>query len=356
LDSEVLIIGAGIIGLSSALGLLQRGVKVTLLERGATGAESSWAGGGILSPLCPWDYSDAVTRLTTRGAALFPAWAESLHAATGIDPEYEVSGMLILPPCDELAAQQWCTVHGVKLERAKDALLMPDVAQVRNPRLVQALRQQVEALGGRIVEQCVVHELLTEQGQITALATSAGAFSAQSYIVTAGAWSKEVLGQHALQLDIKPMRGQMLLFKFPRPPLPHIVLQGDMYMIPRRDGHLLVGSTLEDVGFDKSTTQTAAADLRQRAAVVLPQLRDMPLVQQWAGLRPASPHNIPTIGRHPHLENLYINSGHFRYGVTMAPASAEILLHEMTPQHELTNSPQLLDASPYQAGWGHPLR
>lgn len=346
MDPDVLIIGAGIIGLSSALGLLQRGAKVTLLERGAAGGESSWAGGGILSPLCPWDYSDAVTRLTARGAALFPAWAEALHVATGMDPEYVVSGMLIFPPCDEYAAQQWCTAHGARLERMKDALLMPDVAQVRNPRLVQALRKQVENLGGRIVEQCAVHELLTEQGHVAGLTTSVGAFSAQSYVVTAGAWSKEVLGQHALQLDIKPMRGQMLLFKLPEPPLPHIVLQGDMYMIPRRDGHLLVGSTLEDVGFDKSTTQIAAISLRQRAAVVLPQLRDMPLMQQWAGLRPASPHNIPIIARHPQLENLYINSGHFRYGVTMAPASVEILLNTMTGE------PQALDVTPYQAGWG----
>lgn len=354
MDSEVLIIGAGIIGLSSALGLLQRGAKVTLLERGVAGGESSWAGGGILSPLCPWDYSDAVTRLTAHGAALFPAWAESLHAATGIDPEYVVSGMLILQPFDEQSARQWCAAHGARLEWVRDtrhdALLMPDVAQVRNPRLVQALRQQVEALGGRIIEQCAVHELLTEQGSVTGLATSAGMFSAQSYIVTAGAWSKEVLGRYALQLDIKPMRGQMLLFKFAAPPLPHIVLQRDLYMIPRRDGHLLVGSTMEDVGFDKNITQTATADLRQRAQTVLPRLCDMPLAKQWAGLRPASPHNIPTIGRHPHLKNIYINSGHFRYGVTMAPASAEILLNEMTGQ------PQALDVAPYQAGWGNTLR
>jgi glycine oxidase len=106
-----------------------------------------------------------------------------------------------------------------------------------------------------------------------------------------------------------------------------------------------VGSTLEDVGFDKSTTQAAAASLRQRAAAVLPQLCDMPLVQQWAGLRPASPHNIPIIARHPQLENLYINTGQFRYGVTMAPASVEILLNAMSGE------PQALDVTPYQTGW-----
>jgi len=107
------------------------------------------------------------------------------------------------------------------------------------------------------------------------------------------------------------------------------LLQGDLYFIPRRDGHLLVGSTLEDVGFDKSTTEEARAMLLQRAAVLLPALRDMPVVKHWAGLRPGSPGNIPTIGRHPDFSNLYLNSGHFRYGVTMAPASVEVLLNEI---------------------------
>ena len=342
-------------GLATAQRLLLQGASVTVLERGAVGRESSWAGGGILSPLCPWDYPDEVTRLTSRGAVLFAGWAEALHAATGIDPEYEPSGMLVLPPFDMQSAQQWCAVHDVALQQiaAADsvpaasgvALLLPQVAQVRNPKLMHALRQHVESLGGRILQQCTVRELVDGAGRVQALGTSCGEFSAGTYIVTAGAWSKEVLGRHALHLDIKPVRGQMLLFKFEMPPLRHIVLQHNMYLIPRRDGHLLVGSTLEDVGFDKSITQVAAADLRLRAVKVLPQLQGMPVVQHWAGLRPASPHNIPTIARHPLLDNLYINSGHFRYGVTMAPASVEILLNEMT------GAPQPFDVMPYRAGW-----
>ena len=373
--TNCIVAGGGIAGLATAHALLQTGSAVTLLERGAIGQESSWAGGGILSPLCPWDYPDAVTRLTQRGAALFPAWAQALHAATGIDPEYEVSGMLVLPPFDAEAAQRWCAEHGVRLEEnltlspspsalsrpplpltgvgvgegggEGDALFLPDAAQVRTPRLLRALRTRVEQLGGRIVEQCDVRSLVTDHGRVQALATSCGEFRAENFVVTAGAWSTQVLGQHALQLDIKPVRGQMLLFKFASPPLRHIVLQRDLYLIPRRDGHLLVGSTLEDAGFDKNVTQAACDDLHQRAEVLLPALHGMQPVQHWAGLRPASPHNIPTIGRHPQLKNLYLNSGHFRYGITMAPASAEILLNE------ITGAPQPLDVAPYQAGWNN---
>ena len=138
----------------------------------------------------------------------------------------------------------------------------------------------------------------------------------------------------------------MLLFKFPEPPLRHILLQGDLYLIPRRDGHLLLGSTLEEVGFDKQTTIAARDDLLLRAQKILPQLGGMPLVQHWAGLRPASPHNIPTIGRHPQLDNLYLNSGHFRYGVTMAAASAEILINDIAGRK------QPFDVAAYRKGWG----
>lgn len=362
MKQDFIIIGAGIVGLATAQRLLAEGAAVTLLERGEAGQESSWAGGGILSPLCPWDYADEVTQLTTRGAALFPDWAQALHRDTGIDPEYQVSGMSVLPPFNLQAAQQWCAAHHLELSQVSlaekdgagrpavlaqgEALHLPQVAQVRNPQLLRALRRRVEVLGGRIVEHCPVQGMVVENGHVRLLATPGKEFSASGYIVTAGAWSKEVLGQYALQLDIKPVRGQMLLYKFPEPPMRPILLQGDLYLIPRRDGHLLVGSTLEDVGFDKQTTIAARDDLIHRAQGVLPQLCEMPLQQQWAGLRPASPRNIPTIGRHPQLDNLYLNSGHFRYGVTMAPASAEILVNE------IFGKMQPFDVAAYRAGWG----
>ncbi len=357
MNPDFLIVGAGVIGLSSALAFLQKGAKVTVLDRGRCGSESSWAGGGILSPLCPWDYPEEVTRLTCLGAALFPAWSRSLHEASGIDPEHEANGMLVLPPFDSATARQWCASHAVNIETLssppaaagvqweRETLLLPDVAQVRNPRLMRALRKQVEMLGGRIVENCTVNDIRTDSARVLSLGTSRGEMMADRYIIASGAWSRQVLGRHALRLDIKPMRGQILLFKFPAPPLPHIVLQGELYLIPRRDGHLLVGSTLEDAGFDKNTTQEACDSLRQRAESLLPQLRGMPLAQHWAGLRPASPHNIPAIGRHPGLDNLYLNSGHFRYGVTMAWASACILLNE------IKGDPQPFDVAPYQRWW-----
>jgi glycine oxidase len=352
MNNHLLIIGGGAVGLTSARALLLAGYRVTLIERGTTGREASWAGGGIMSPLCSWDYKEAVTRLTQRSMGMFDQAMNELHTSTGIDPEYQRSGMLLIPPFQDALATQWCAEHQVAFRHVAlndqlpgmqgEGLLLPEIGQVRNPRLLAALRRSVEKLGGKILEQ---HEALRfdiKGGQISALHTSQGVLQADAYLVASGAWSRTLLGEHALQLDVKPMRGQILLFKFDSPPFSNILLQDSLYMIPRRDGHVLVGSTLEDVGFDKATTSTGYNHLLQRAYALFPAWRNQTPVQHWAGLRPASPDNIPTIGRHPQLTNLYANCGHFRYGVTMSLACAELLLNE------IENKPQPLPVDEYR--------
>jgi len=365
MKQDVVVIGAGIIGLATAERLLTHGANVTILERNHAGQESSWAGGGILSPLLPWKYSDHVTQFTSYSAKQFPAWISSLREASGIDPEYEISGMFILPPYDLEIAKQWCSIRGIEIEQSAisnifsagndsdfsrtqshdRSLFLSNTAQVRNPRLLRALISRVIQLGGKIIENCTVYRLNTNYQQIQSITASCGEFSADHYIVSAGAWSAGILGDHALQLDIRPVKGQMLLFKFDVPPIRNILVQNDLYIIPRRDGHVLIGSTLEDVGFDKQTTTSAFNQLLRHAENILPSLKKMCIKQHWSGLRPASPGNIPTIGWHPAIRNLLINSGHYRYGITMAPASAEILVNEMT------GAKQPFDTSPYQVGW-----
>lgn len=352
MTTHILIIGAGAIGLSSAFKLAQAGHRITLLDRGPAGGESTWAGAGILSSLPPWNYGPEINALIRRGSQLWPDWAARLKRLSGLDPEYLPSGMLTLDIAEREQAERWCQDHGWHLttppatvshliHQPGQALWLPEVGQLRNPRLAQALSLAVEKLGVDIRTGCAALNLVHEQGRIAGVATSDGVLKANSYVLAAGAWTQTLLGADMEGLDIHPVRGQILLFKASPGLLPCIVYRNGRYLVPRADGHILAGSTLEYVGYDKNTTEAAHDELLSFAQDVLPELDASAIVRQWAGLRPGSPHGTPTIARHPHYENLYINSGHFRYGVTMAPASAEILARLIAGEGES------IDPTPY---------
>ncbi|MFZ3040415.1 MAG: FAD-dependent oxidoreductase, partial [Thiobacillus sp.] len=219
---------------------------------------------------------------------------------------------------------------------------LPGIAQVRNPRLVVALHAAVVQLGGVIREQCPATGVLTQGGRVTAVRTAAETFPADAVVLATGAWSGLGLAGLAATPRIRPVRGQMLLFKLAPGALDTILYRNGLYLIPRRDGHVLAGSTLEDAGFDKSTDDATRQRLHAEAAELLPALAAMQPVQHWAGLRPGSPDNIPVIDRHPDFDNVFVNTGHYRYGVTLAPASAELLVDVMEAK------PPALDPAPYR--------
>jgi glycine oxidase len=343
---NVLIIGAGASGLSAALALLQHGHQVALLERGTVGGESSWAGGGILSPLLPWDYSEAVSLLSLRSMAAYADWIAEIEALSGRIAEYWRCGMHVLGAAQPNAALDWCNAHGltahIQHTNAGNSLWLPDVAQVRNPRLVAALREAVASLGGVIHSHCGAKMAATEKGRMLAVQTDRGAFSADRFVVASGAWAGISISGIAGVPHIRPIRGQMLLFKLQPGALDTILFRNGLYLIPRRDGHVLVGSTLEDAGFDKSTDDATRLRLHAQAAELLPALASIQPIRHWAGLRPGSPDNIPVIDRHPDFDNVFVNTGHYRYGVTMAPASAELLVDLME------GKPPALDPAPYR--------
>jgi glycine oxidase len=332
---QVVVVGGGIVGCTTAMLLRQQGWQVTVVERNIiaaqTSGEASWAGAGIIFPLLPWFYQEAVNQLALEGASLYPALAQQLHQETGIDPECLRSGMLVQPPFDAETALAWCQANNVQANLQNDELWLPNVLQVRNPRLLQALKAWLEQHQVTLKEQTQLLPLLElemgEQGMLKGWQTTNGeTLEADMFIVTSGAWSFDLLKQTALSLEIKPMRGQMLLYQLEQPITNQIIYRDGFYMVPRKDGYLLAGSSLEDVGFDTGVTEAMRVEMQTKAEAILPQLKNASVIKHWSGLRPGTPHNIPTIGQHPHISNLYLNTGHFRYGVTMAPASAKKLV------------------------------
>ncbi|HEY8355785.1 MAG TPA: FAD-dependent oxidoreductase [Methylophilaceae bacterium] len=340
MSMHVLIAGGGIVGAMTAMELVDRGCRVTIVERGRiasqTSGESSWAGGGIIFPLLPWMYGDAVNRLTHSGTRFYPAICRRLLEETGVDCELLQSGMLLLPQFDRGAALEWCrryeyvaqsasaSAFGVQSPGGDDALWLPEVCQARPPHVMQAIRAWLEKSGVTLLEGTELKPL-QGAGRLTEWETVKGdRLRADRFVVTSGAWSFDLLKETASKLKIKPMRGQILLYR-PTRNLDSIVYREGFYMIPRRDGLLLTGSTLEDVGFDPRTTEEARAELSAKAAAIMPELADLPILKHWSGLRPGTPENLPTISAHPQIENLYLNTGHFRYGLTMAPGSAKIV-------------------------------
>jgi glycine oxidase len=326
-NTSVLVVGGGIVGCLTAMQLRKQGHEVTVVERNIiaaqTSGEASWAGAGIAFPLLPWFYQDVVNELALAGVRAYPAISAELLAETGIDPECIQSGMLIQPPFEREQALAWCSRFGLAAEVQGENLFIPEVVQIRNPRLLQALKAWLIKHGVKLREQTRLMPLQEGRSPICGWQTTAGeTLHADTYVVTSGAWSFELLEQTALTLDIKPMRGQMLLYQLQAGLLPHIVYRNGFYMLQRADGHLLAGSSLEDVGFDSGVTESMREEMQAKAEAILPALKGQPIIKHWSGLRPGTPHNIPMIGRHPQIENLYLNTGHFRYGVTMAPECA----------------------------------
>lgn len=360
---RVVVVGGGVIGLLSAYMLAGNGVQVVLLERGETGREASWAGGGIVSPLYPWRYSAAVSALSYWSQDFYPKLAQSLIAQTGLDPEVHTTGLYWFDLDDQSQALDWAAreaqpLHEVTMAQARAhvpvlgdgfsrAIYMPGVANVRNPRLVKTLRAALLAMANvEIHEQCDVRGFVQAgDGRICGVQTSRGEFTADQVVVAAGAWSAQLLQALGLHVPIEPVKGQMILYQCAEDFLPAMVLAKTRYAIPRRDGHILIGSTLEYADFDKTPTDAALASLQTSACELLPALADARVVKHWAGLRPGSPEGIPYIGEVAQHPGLWLNCGHFRNGLVLAPASCQLLCNLMLEQEPVVEPAPYAPAS-----------
>lgn len=358
---DVIVVGAGVFGLLTARELGRAGLSVLIIERAQPGREASRASAGILSPLYPWRARAPLQALAHWSQQYYPVLVDDLRRDTAIDPELVNSGMLVFGDDERQVAQAWARYSARPLDLldprqvvacepalggspARSAVFLPTVSHVHSSRLMRALTESVYGSGVPIREDLAVTGIASREGRVTGVHTADGEIAAGNVVICAGAWSGELLAQAGIAGSVRPVKGQVIQFDGPPGLLSRILLDRGCYIIPRRAGSIVVGSTLEEAGFDREPTEEARDQLQESAARLLPALGNLKVERHWAGLRPATGDELPYIGAHPGLRGLYLNTGHFRHGLTTAPASARLLADIV-----LERSP-ILDPGEYRPG------
>jgi len=345
---KVVVIGAGIIGCLTACRLKQQGADVLILEKGALGKESSWAGAGILCPIHPWLYPDAFSQLIDASLALYPDLEQELESATGISIQRIQSGLII--PCfadditphqsqalawsqrfhwnmQQLTRQQSLSLEPTLSNQLSESLYWPEVYQVRNPALLKAVHMYLKQLNIPIHVQSEVTALCEDdQSNIIGVSTISGkTYAADAVLLATGSWSHELAKQSGFVLPVLPVKGQIILLNTPANTLKHIIKHDNAYFVPRQDGRILVGASMENVGFLRGNTVAGTHALLSATLQLLPGLNQAVIEQQWMGFRPGSPDGLPFLGPIHSKKGLWVATGHYRNGVALAPITANIM-------------------------------
>ncbi len=375
MSRRVIIVGGGVIGLSIAEHLLRRGVKPIVLDKGPFAKEASWAGAGYLDLRSAARVGGDFFTLCRRSYDLFPEWTGRLKKDSGIDPEWVPSGSLDVAFTDEeeqairglernLQAQglsgHWLSPAQAAAQepqlspKAKDVFHFKETSQVRPPRLNRSLLQVLQKNGVELRELEPVEEFILHGRRVQGVRTPKGTLEADQVILTAGPWSGPLLEKLGISLSTKPFRGQVVMFRAPVGTLRHILFTGMLkaftYLVPRQDGHIYVGSTLEDAGFEKATTPEGMEKLKNGVAKLLPDLSQQLIEDTWAGLRPGSLDGWPYLGPAPGLDNLWVATGHFTHGLLLSAVTG------LLAAQALTGEKPALDLTPFSLGRApHPV-
>jgi len=342
---DVLIVGGGIISGAVAYELACAGAKVLILERSQAGREASWAAGGMLAPTSETFHDLPLLPFALESMLLYPDFLARVQNDSRIEVDYRTEGTLLIAlnaaeaarleqaarmlASQKLAGQMLSGEEARQLEPALarevcSALLLPKDHQVDNRRLTEAVFVAAQKRGARLRERTTVETIVVEHGRAVAVKTAGERVAAAKILVAAGCWSATLGPECARLAPTKPIRGQMLALKMAKPCLSRVI-RGAVYLVPGKDGRVVVGSTVEDVGFDKSTTPEVLSRLRASAEEIVPGLREAEIAESWAGLRPDSPDHLPILGACD-IENLFLATGHYRNGILLAPATARAMV------------------------------
>jgi len=340
---DVIIIGAGLIGCSIAHELARRGLRVLALDRREPGQEASWAAAGMLTPASESIEEHALVPLANASLALYPGFIERVEGATGMNTGYRRDGALevFFGEGAEEKLQHWLAavrragfhpqpLRTAELRRAEPALaadaaagaFMADEGSVDNRRLTAAVAAAARGQGVDFRAGENVARLTILSGRATGVETQNAKLSSAHVVLAAGCFSAQVQGAERYAPTL-PARGQMAALRPAEMPVRRVV-RGPSYLVPRNDGRLLIGATVEHVGFEKAVTAGAIGRLLSDAVRMLPALAHAPVVETWCGLRPDTPDHLPILGP-ADVEGLWIATGHYRNGILLAPATARAL-------------------------------
>jgi len=359
--SEVncLIVGSGAIGLTLAYELARQGARVRVIDRGGHRQRSSWAGAGILPPTNLDTAVDPLEQLRAISHQRMAERAGQLREETGIDIEYRACGGLYLATSIAEAAtlaamagywhdqripvESWDGRRLIEEEpqleslatsgRLRAAWFAPGEAQVRNPRLLAALAIACQQRGVILDAPCEVERLCLENDRVVGVFGGGQMWHADRVCLCGGAWTRELLAEHGVASELVPVRGQIQLYRFDRPPFQRVINEGHRYLVPRLDGHVLVGSNEEEVGYRIETTPEVLDELRCWAISVCPAFETQRPVEAWAGLRPGTVDGLPYLGPIQGLQNAFIAAGHFRAGLHLSWGTAQVMSELMLGQN-----------------------
>ncbi len=346
MSPDVIIAGGGVIGTSIAFDLAKAGVKVMLLERGAIGMEATGASLGMIIPHADQHTPAPFAALMQESARLYRALADELRERTGADIGYRRAGVLevAFDEAEDLALQRqraWQLDHGHTVQwvgraeafdiepalnpAVRAATYSPDDHQVLPLVLARTLARAAADLGAVIREHVSVDHLSLERDRVVGVVVGGERLHAGETVIACGSWSSAFAASLPIDIPVRPMRGQMVALQTPTTALRAVVSGAGGYLLTKPDGRTIVGTTVEDVGFDPRPTVDGVAELLARATALVPRLANATVESAWAGLRPGTPDGLPILGRVPDRSGVIVATGHFRNGILLAPITGELI-------------------------------